>query len=256
MSNSIAYAATSPARARLLGRPAGLLGAASAVVALGSVVTGSLADGALEHGDLATRDPGVTAWLVQSRTPALSAVAQVVTTIGSEATIGVLTALVLAWLVLARRAWTEAVVVAVTMGTGAALTLALKHLVARHRPPAAVVLGPVDSGYSFPSGHTLFSTVFFGIVAALLLARTAHRIARVAVVLGWVMASGAVGASRLYLGYHWFTDVLASWTVAVAVLTCGYALWTLLRDRALPVPPGWRRGAGRLDDRSSIEAGS
>jgi undecaprenyl-diphosphatase len=115
------------------------------------------------------------------------------------------------------------------MAVGAGATLVVKHLVARTRPPASVMLGPVDTGFSFPSGHTTYSTVFFGLVAALLLARLHGTAPRVGIALAWVLASGAVGLSRLYLGYHWMTDVLAGWSIATAVLALAGAVVLLTR---------------------------
>jgi membrane-associated phospholipid phosphatase len=237
LSQSTAHVAPSrppaPSRTGLRGIP-GL--APVAVVTACITVTGVLADGAVEHGDLAAHDPAVTTWLMQSRTPLLTAAAQVVTTIGSEASIGVLSFLALVWLVLVKRALGSALVLGSSMGTAAVLTVVLKHFVGRPRPPAADVLGPLESSFSFPSGHTLFSTVFFGLVAGLLVARARRGTARALIVLAWVGASGAVGLSRLYLGYHWLTDVVASWTIAVAVLAVAAAGWRLLRTHPLPVP--------------------
>jgi undecaprenyl-diphosphatase len=206
------------------------------MVALWAGLTGVLADGAVEHGDLAAHDPAVTNWLVHARTPVLTGAAQVVTTIGSEPAIGLLTLLALVWLVVARRDRAGAVLLATSMAAAALLTVGLKHLIGRHRPPAADVLGPLDSGYAFPSGHTLFSTVFFGVVAGLLLTRLEGRRTRLLVVAGWAGVSAAVGASRVYLGYHWLTDVLASWTLAAAILTLGATAWVIFRREQIPAP--------------------
>jgi undecaprenyl-diphosphatase len=225
------------------------------VVALSITITGLLADGAAERGDLAADDPAVTTWLVHSRTPLLSGAAQLVTTIGSEPAMAILTVLVLAWLVIAKRARASAVLFAASMGTAGALSIGLKHLMARQRPPAADVLGPLDSSFSFPSGHTLFSTVFFGLVAGLLLTRTTGRTSRVLVVSGWVVASALVGVTRLYLGYHWLTDVVASWALAVAVLACAAAAWAVFRQHPVQVATAPRHGGG-LDDRPVARAGS
>lgn len=226
-----------------------------AVVALGVALTGLLADGARERGDLAAHDPSVTAWFVHARTPTLDAVAQVITMVGSEPSVGILTLLVVAWLVLSRRDWTSAVLFVGTMGMTAVVIKSLKHLVGRHRPPASDVLGPLDSSFAFPSGHALYTTVFFGLVAGLLLARTRSRAGRVLVVLGWVLASAVVGASRVYLGYHWLTDVVASWALAMAVLACAAAAWRVCREHPLPSPAAFQRAAA-LDDRPVARAGS
>jgi undecaprenyl-diphosphatase len=80
------------------------------------------------------------------------------------------------------------------------------------------VLGPVDSSFSFPSGHTLNSTVFFVTLAGLLWVGLRSYLARTALAVVAVVMSAGIGLSRVYLGYHWATDVLAGWTVAVTWL--------------------------------------
>ena len=220
--------------------------AAGGVAAAAAVATAGLVDGVGEHGDLSAYDPTVTADAVRLRTPVLTVLAEVVTMVGSEVAVGLLTAAVVAWLVLRRRDRLRALHFGVTMAVSAALTLGVKHLVARGRPPAAVVLGPVDTGYSFPSGHTLFSTVFFGLVALLVADRLAgRRGGRGLAVLGWVLASLVVGASRVYLGYHWFTDVAAGWVLGVLVLALAVAGLAVLRHRGGVALPTLAGGRGR-----------
>lgn len=253
---STAHADPTPPIARAVRRLRGIPELiAGPVVALSIVITGFLAEGVREHGDLSTQDPSVTAWFVQARTPLLNATAQVVTMVGSEPAIGILTLLVVTWLVVSKRAWTTAAVFAASMAASAVLIKGLKLLMERPRPPAPDVLGPLDSSYAFPSGHTLYSTVFFGLVAGLLLARTEVRAQRVLIVLGWVVASAVVGVSRLYLGYHWLTDVVASWSLAVAVLAGAAAASAVLRKHPRVVPRALRPEP-RLDGRPRAGAGS
>lgn len=186
-----------------------------------------LADSVVEHSDLAAYDPTVTADVVAARSWPLTVLAQVLTMVGSEIVVGALTVLVLAWLVLRHHRWRAAWLFGSTMAVTGGLTLVVKHVISRPRPAPALMLGPVDTGFSFPSGHTLYCTVFFGLVAGLLWQRWARRSSRVLVVAGWGLMSGGVGLSRLYLGYHWLTDVLAGWTIGVGLLalTAATLLW-------------------------------
>jgi undecaprenyl-diphosphatase len=210
-----------------------------------AVATGGLlADGAREHSDLSAGDPSVAAWFVRGRTPLLTGAAQVVTTVGSEAAIGILTVLALLWVLFVQRSVRSAVLLGACMGTAAVLTVGIKHVVARPRPPASMMLGPLETNGSFPSGHTLFSTVFFGTITGLLLVRTHRRLTRTLLVGAWAGASAAVGISRLYLGYHWLTDVLASWVLAVAILAIAAAAGTALARGATPAMSLRRSGLG------------
>src|SRR6476661_2565409 len=192
-----------PATRRTPGLPSTLTGrarclAAAAVAAVAAVAVAGLVDGVGERGDLTSYDPTVTADAVRVRTPVLTVLAEVVTMVGSEVAVGILTAAVVLWVAVRRRDRLRALHFGATMAVSAAVTLGVKHLVARGRPPAAVVLGPIDTGYSFPSGHTLFSTVFFGLVAFLVADRLAgRRGARTIAFVGWALASVAVAALGL-----------------------------------------------------------
>jgi undecaprenyl-diphosphatase len=229
--------------------------ACAVAAASAALATVGLADGAGERGDLSAHDPAVTEAVVSHRTPVLTVLAQVVTAVGSEISIGLLTLAVVGWLVVRRRDRVAAAVVGSATVVGAALTLALKHVVGRARPPASVMLGVFDSGYSFPSGHTAFSTVFFGLVAGLLLRGAPSARRRWLVLSGWVATSAAIGATRLYLGYHWLTDVLAGWTLAVCVLSVTAAAVMLverrLQDPARPGPQPYAEGPRSTDTRST-----
>lgn len=224
------------------------------VVAASVTGLGVLLDGVSEHADLSTYDPGITSSVASLRRPGLTVAAEIASVVGSEASVGVLSLVALVWLWFVRRERTRATVFAAAMGAAAVLTVLVKHLVERHRPPAAFVLGPVDNGYSFPSGHTLFSSVFFGMVVMLLVWPAANRGMRSIAVIGAVLASLAVGASRVYLGYHWTTDVIAAWVVAVGVITLAFTATTMLgRLSPSPTPAGSRTSemTERLDSASS-----
>ncbi|WP_405721969.1 phosphatase PAP2 family protein [Streptomyces sp. NBC_01537] len=116
------------------------------------------------------------------------------------------------------------------LAAGQALRYGVLHVIARPRPPVADWAAPA-SGYAFPSGHTTTSALAAGLLAWALLRTLRPARARVAVVLltCWALA---VGASRVYLGVHWATDVLGGWLFALTLL----ALATLLAHRKENAP--------------------
>lgn len=191
--------------------------AATGVILFSVAAAIGLLDGVLESGDLAAYDPAVSAAAVELRSPALTGLARTLTFLGSSTALVPLTLLLVGGLLLSRRWWT-AVVVATGMSASLLLTIAVKGLVGRDRPPAVDLLGPKSTGYAFPSGHTLNSTVFAGLVAGLLLIWLRRTWARVVAVVGCAATAVGVGLSRVYLGYHWLTDVMAGWSLALAVL--------------------------------------
>jgi undecaprenyl-diphosphatase len=70
-------------------------------------------------------------------------------------------------------------------------------------------------GYSFPSGHSLVSCVFFGVLAAFAAARTESRARRWLYYIVAALMIGAIGFSRIYLGVHYLSDVLAGYAGAI-----------------------------------------
>jgi undecaprenyl-diphosphatase len=159
----------------------------------------------------------VTQDLVGHRAPVMTALARSLTFVGSEVVVGSVALLLLAML-LRRRSWDRALTVACGIAGSAALTVAVKLLVGRARPPAVDRLGPIDHTYSFPSGHTLNSSVLLGLLV-LVVAPTLAAARRRALGAAAVALALGVGVSRAYLGYHWATDVMAGWLLAVAWLS-------------------------------------
>ncbi len=155
---------------------------------------------------------------VAVRNPLLAPIAETITTLGGVFGIGALMMALLAWVGIRRHNWRLAGLLAGSMGLSVALTLGLKDLITRVGPPASATIGPGATGFAFPSGYTLNTTVFFGLLAGVALARTRTVFGRIGIVAGWLVASLLVGLSRLYLGYQWLTDVMAGFGVGVGVL--------------------------------------
>jgi len=213
---SLAPAAVALVRSRLRASPRLVIGLISGGAFACALAAVALADSALEGDGLAARDTSITSAVVAHRSDAWTSLAQAASLAGGEVTIALLSLAVIAGLIIARRR-REAVIFAGAMSGTAVLVVGIKHLIMRSRPGQDYLLGPVDHGYSFPSGHTLFSAVFLSLVVWLLLPHLAPRWRPLAV--GTALLLGfAVGASRVYLGYHWTTDVLASWLIATAWL--------------------------------------
>jgi membrane-associated phospholipid phosphatase len=192
-----------------------------------------------EHPDGSTAiDRSITSWVVAHRTHALTSVARLLSTLGSQAVLIPLTAIATAAL-LGRRRWVLAGLVVATWGGAIGMYSVTKHFVHRMRPPMEIWLTDVGRTSSFPSGHATQSLATFlalVLVGAVMLP-TARRLGRA---IALALAIG-VGWSRVYLGVHWATDVGAGWLIAVAWLTivawlaraAGSIQWRRRGDREL-----------------------
>lgn len=89
-------------------------------------------------------------------------------------------------------------------------TFLTKVGVARLRPEGAII--PLPRDYSFPSGHALISTVVYGIIGYYLYIHGPHRWIRVVGVICMIVPL-LIGVSRVYVGVHWFSDVVAGWVM-------------------------------------------
>lgn len=101
---------------------------------------------------------------------------------------------------------------------GILLNVLLKNIFQRARPR---FLNPILilNTYSFPSGHTLMATVFYGTLCALLVSRTHTFGWRLLAITAGVLLIALVGFSRVYLGAHYLSDVLAAMLEGLAWLT-------------------------------------
>jgi len=163
-------------------------------------------------------DRPVLDWFVEHREPWLTHTFKIVTTLGTASVLlpaAAVTALVL-WR--ARRTARPALFLGATLAGGEVLFRVVKHLTSRGRPPSALAVGHFG-GPAFPSGHaTLAAAMWCGMAAALgLVLRTWNR--KVAAWSLAILVALAVGITRMYLGAHWLTDVLAGWALGAGWLT-------------------------------------
>lgn len=153
-----------------------------------------------------------------------------VTSLGSISVLTLAVLVTAGFLSLARRRHSAIYVLAASAG-GALLSTALKSLFDRPRPDVVMHLVNVSSA-SFPSGHALGATAVY-LTLAVLLARELPR-RRLRAFTGAVAALIVViiGASRIYLGVHWPTDVLAGWCMGAAwAMLCWLVAGRLERER-------------------------
>ena len=157
-------------------------------------------------------DRSITSWLVDHRASWLTTVARALSTIGSQKVLVPLVAVV-AIVLIVRGARGPAVLLVVVWAGAIELYSLAKNVVDRPRPPMHLWLTSASSS-AFPSGHATQSlSTFAGL--ALVAAALLPSARRPALAVATVVAAG-VGWSRVYLGVHWATDVIAGWCAAAA----------------------------------------
>jgi undecaprenyl-diphosphatase len=159
----------------------------------------------------ATRfDAYVRTWVHSYASPALTSAMVAVSLLGS---IVLVVVFIVALVVFMHLKWRRAACwLFFSMAGALALDLTLKY--AFHRPRPTPFFGSLPNSYSFPSGHALFSFCIYGVLAGLLDTRIRSGAIRVIVYALAVGLIGAIGLSRIYLGVHYPTDVIAGYLAA------------------------------------------
>jgi undecaprenyl-diphosphatase len=118
-----------------------------------------------------------------------------------------------------------------------ALDQFLKLLFRRPRPEAFFGLtDPVT--YSFPSGHAVTAACFYGVLAAILTIRSASAVRKALLWVGAALMAALIGLSRVYLGVHYPTDVVAGYAAAVVwvfTVRAGYLAWLRRAQKQMSV---------------------
>jgi membrane-associated phospholipid phosphatase len=184
-----------------------------AVVGVLTALFAGLFDTVLEGDGIASLDRPVTAWLAAHRDTAMNLVMRAVTDVGSAAGLAAIAVAVAGAVAWRTRSWLPVSVMTATAAGSVTITVVGKYLVGRGRPALEFALTPA-TGYSFPSGHTTNSVAILGVGAWLLCRTTRSWRARVWITTGAVIGTSLVSFSRIYLGVHWLTDILASWLLA------------------------------------------
>lgn len=197
----------------------GVLALTLAAVALASalMILAVTSEDVIGRNGLATDDPLVLRFVTGHRTGWLVELARSITDVGAVGVLGALALMsaVLLWIRGARLIL--AIAPGVALGVGGLATAVTKQLVHRPRPPLGLRLVN-ESEASFPSGHTTDSTAFL-VALALVIAVVVLRSPRTKtlVVAGAALLAAAVGASRLELGVHWPTDVIAGYALGLSI---------------------------------------
>jgi membrane-associated phospholipid phosphatase len=196
------------------------------LIVVGIVLFSVILTDVLLRDGVADADEPVRSWLLTLRSGPLTTIMIILAIIFGPVALPVIVLVVtVAWGLLAKHAW-RPILLAGAMLTGVILAQVVGRTVERQRPPLDLMLFGADTTFSFPSGHVLGACDFLLVTTYLVYSR--RRNPRSAVVAFAVAGVGIFFAavSRLYLGYHWTTDALASLSLSFVVLGAVIALDT------------------------------
>ena len=185
----------------------------------------------LAHSGLTVVDPTVTTFVASHRIGWVTLVMRIVTWLGSSFFIIPFGLVVGGYLRRGQRTWRPLVMMAAAFAGAAGLYDIVKPTVGRARPPAALQVGGPDKGFAFTSGHATQSIAFYGMLAVVLIIWFAPN-RRLLIAIGAAFVTLVIGASRLYLGLHWLTDVLGGYALGLAWLSLVMVASLLVGQRA------------------------
>lgn len=183
---------------------------------------GAIAEDVTTGDPLTLLDARFSSWLHDHSSEPLTMLMRIVTNIHSLWGVAIMTLLVSGYWWLRRfRDWVLRLVVAVFGGM--LLNFLLKHLFLRPRPDLKNPLLTLTT-YSFPSGHTMATTVFYGTLCAFVISRVRGFHWRALAIVVSLLMIALVGFSRIYLGVHYLSDVLAAIAEGLAMLAFSFVV--------------------------------
>lgn len=193
-----------------------------AALLLALVAFAALAAAYVAGGPLIEVDERIAATLHSHAGPPGTEVAEVVTMLGGVIVLAGISCVAVG-LLASRGLRQEAILVVLAVVGAQALTGVLKTIFRRERPTFE---DPVTTAgyFSFPSGHALTAIAVYGAIASIVALRLRAPALRAACLAGAGLLVAAIGFSRLYLGVHYLSDVLAGWSMGLAWLLVAFAV--------------------------------
>lgn len=222
-----------------------LVATAIVLIGVGALFFAALVSSVLQKNGLTVIDAPVQDWLASWRGPSMTAVMiGLAILFGPIALPIILLVVTVAWGFIGKHA-RRPLLLAAAMLVGVVLGQVIGHTVDRNRPPTELMLFGPDPSFSFPSGHVLGAADFALLTAYLVYSRRDSIRGAVAGFSFAVVCIIAAAVSRVYLGYHWATDALASVALSLVILGCLVALDTWRTVRVAEEPDRLEAGTPR-----------
>jgi undecaprenyl-diphosphatase len=146
-------------------------------------------------------------------------------------------------LIIPKTRWKIGLIEAIMMSLSTLINVVLKEIYAVERPNVLRLIS--INGYSFPSGHAMHSAVFVGVLLVLLFEYNGrNKILYISLGVFFVLL---IGWTRLYLGVHTITDIIAGYSVGLLIVITGNFTWKLLKQKQK------NKNSGSVNDNQTLE---
>jgi undecaprenyl-diphosphatase len=179
-------------------------------------------------------DQVIIHYVTNLRTDTLTKVMKMITFLGSVTFLTLLLITSLLWLILKRKDYWGAFIYVIAVAGGGLINNGLKHWFGRVRPEDGLV---VEQSFSYPSGHSMGSLIYYGFLGYLVVRSQRGRSSKLFLTFAFILLILMIGFSRIYLGVHYPSDVLAGFSAGtVWLLLCIGARESILayKNRTLP----------------------
>ena len=134
----------------------------------------------------------------------------------------VVVALIISAIFYSKKSKKQGILLATTTLITGGLILILKEIIQRPRPTFSLIQ---ETGFAFPSGHATMATVFFGIIAYMILVKVKHPVTKILTMFSAISIITIISLTRIYLGVHWFSDVVAGIILGGAIAITSISIY-------------------------------
>jgi len=174
-------------------------------------------------------DTSIISFVQGFESPTLTTIFKFFTFIGSSLVVMILCVLIIIYLYKVLHHRSEIILFIVVMFGSTALNVVLKHLFHRARPTIHRLIQ--ETGYSFPSGHSMEAFALYGVLAYLLWRHISSSLGKTLLIIFSVFMTLMIGISRIYLGVHYPSDVIGAYLVSGFWLAGSIGVYEQYLDR-------------------------
>lgn len=185
------------------------------VLSVFTFIFSRFADELMEQ-ELSQFDDAIIKWVQGAITPQLTGIMKIFTFLGSTAALLSLLIISVFLMLWQKKRW-ETLFLVIALSGGVLFNQLLKWMFHRQRPALHRLIE--ETGYSFPSGHSMVSFIFYGMLGMLFFMFLRNRTPKIVIAITTIALILMIGISRVYLGVHYPSDVLAGFAAGGAWLT-------------------------------------